>query len=134
MTYQDDDRRADRARRNSPVGWAIGAIFVIAVVAAVFFYNGRDVGPQKPDQRAERHHGLDQSGRPGKVIRGPLRQVGGRGGKSFASAGAGFSLRSAINRSISPISRTWASMMSSASLRTRGSLMCARSLVRTAME
>jgi NADH:ubiquinone oxidoreductase subunit 6 (subunit J) len=45
MTYQDD-RRADRARRNSPVGWAIGAIFVIAVVAAVFFYNGRDVGPQ----------------------------------------------------------------------------------------
>jgi NADH:ubiquinone oxidoreductase subunit 6 (subunit J) len=46
MTYQDDDRRVDRARRNSPVGWAIGAIFVIAVVAAVFFYNGRDVGPQ----------------------------------------------------------------------------------------
>ena len=46
MTYQDDERRVDRARRNSPVGWAIGAIFVIAVVAAVFFYNGRDVGPQ----------------------------------------------------------------------------------------
>jgi len=46
MTYQDDDRRVDRARLNSPVGWAIGAIFVIAVVAAVFFYNGRDVGPQ----------------------------------------------------------------------------------------
>ncbi|MEY9182445.1 NADH:ubiquinone oxidoreductase subunit 6 (subunit J) [Bradyrhizobium sp. USDA 326] len=46
MTYQNDDRRADRARRNSPVGWAIGAIFVIAVVAAVFFYNGREVGPQ----------------------------------------------------------------------------------------
>lgn len=46
MTYQDNDRRADRARRNSPVGWAIGAIFVIAVVAAIFFYNGRDIGPQ----------------------------------------------------------------------------------------
>ncbi len=46
MTYPNDDRRTDRARRNSPVGWAIGAIFVIAVVAAVFFYNGRDIGPQ----------------------------------------------------------------------------------------
>ncbi len=43
---QDNDRRADRARRNSPAGWAIGAIVVIAVVAAVFFYNGRDIGPQ----------------------------------------------------------------------------------------
>jgi hypothetical protein len=46
MTYQDNDRRADRARRNSPAGWAIGAIFVIAVIATVFFYNGREVGPQ----------------------------------------------------------------------------------------
>ncbi|WP_298244651.1 hypothetical protein [uncultured Bradyrhizobium sp.] len=46
MTYQNNDREADRARRNSPVGWAIGAIFIIAVVAAVFFYNGRDIGPQ----------------------------------------------------------------------------------------
>lgn len=61
MTYQDD-RRADRARRNSPVGWAIGAIFVIAVVAAVFFYNGRDVGPQtKSEQRAERHHRIEST-------------------------------------------------------------------------
>jgi NADH:ubiquinone oxidoreductase subunit 6 (subunit J) len=46
MTYQNDDSRTDRARRNSPVGWAIGAIFVIAVVAAVFFYNGREFSPQ----------------------------------------------------------------------------------------
>lgn len=46
MTYQNDDRGTDRARRNSPVAWAIGAIFVIAVVAALFFYNGREVGPQ----------------------------------------------------------------------------------------
>ena len=46
MTYQNDDREADRARRNSPVGWAIGAIFVIAVIAAIFFYNGREVGQQ----------------------------------------------------------------------------------------
>ncbi|MCK1547063.1 hypothetical protein IVA87_04840 [Bradyrhizobium sp. 147] len=46
MTYQNDDRRTDRARRNSPVGWAIGAIFVIAVIAAIFFYNGREVGQQ----------------------------------------------------------------------------------------
>ncbi len=46
MTYQNDDPRTDRARRNSPVGWAVGAIFVIAVVAAVFFYDGREVGPQ----------------------------------------------------------------------------------------
>ncbi|MGY3356044.1 hypothetical protein ACVWZK_002707 [Bradyrhizobium sp. GM0.4] len=64
MTYQDD-RRADRARRNSPVGWAIGAIFVIAVVAAVFFYNGRDVGPQtttsQSEQRAERHHRIEST-------------------------------------------------------------------------
>ncbi|GGI31648.1 hypothetical protein [Bradyrhizobium guangdongense] len=52
MTYQDDERRADRIRRNSPIGWAIGAIFVIAVVAAVFFYNGRDVGPQATSNTA----------------------------------------------------------------------------------
>lgn len=46
MTYQNDDRRSDRARRNSPVGWALGAIFVMAVIATVFFYNGREFGPQ----------------------------------------------------------------------------------------
>ncbi len=52
MTYQNDDRRRDRARRNSPVGWAVGAIFVIAVIAAVFFYNGRELGPQTTTQDA----------------------------------------------------------------------------------
>ncbi|WP_156489458.1 hypothetical protein [Bradyrhizobium sp. DOA1] len=46
MPLPNDDLRTDRARRNSPVGWAVGAMFVIAVVAAVFFYNGREVGPQ----------------------------------------------------------------------------------------
>lgn len=46
MTHQNDDPRTDRARRNSPVGWAVGAIFVMAVVAVVFFYNGREIGPQ----------------------------------------------------------------------------------------
>ncbi|WP_439392831.1 hypothetical protein ACRQ5Q_26590 [Bradyrhizobium sp. PMVTL-01] len=41
-----DGHNTVRSRQNSPVGWMIGAIFVIAVVAAVFFYNGRDVGHQ----------------------------------------------------------------------------------------
>ncbi|MBW7969564.1 hypothetical protein [Bradyrhizobium sp. BR 10289] len=35
-----------RPRQNSAVGWIVGAIFVIAVVAAVFLYDGRDVGQQ----------------------------------------------------------------------------------------
>ncbi|HXH47269.1 MAG TPA: hypothetical protein VNK51_25935 [Bradyrhizobium sp.] len=52
MTYQNDDRWRDSARRNSPVGWAVGAIFVIAVIAAVFFYNGREFGPQTTTQDA----------------------------------------------------------------------------------
>ena len=34
------------SRPNSAIGWVVGTIFVIAVVAAVFFYNGRDVGNQ----------------------------------------------------------------------------------------
>lgn len=34
------------SRQNSATGWAIGAIFVIAIVVAIFFYNGRDVGQQ----------------------------------------------------------------------------------------
>jgi len=44
MKPEVGESRRDRWRRNSPVAWAIGAIFIIAVVAAVFFYNGRDVG------------------------------------------------------------------------------------------
>ncbi|SCB50341.1 hypothetical protein GA0061098_1014136 [Bradyrhizobium shewense] len=42
---QNDDTIV-RSRQNSAVGWMAGAIFVIAVVAAAFFYNGRDVGHQ----------------------------------------------------------------------------------------
>jgi hypothetical protein len=45
MTQRDNDK-TNLARQNSPVGWMIGAIFVIAIVAAVFFYNGKDVGHQ----------------------------------------------------------------------------------------
>lgn len=44
MVQNNNDRH--RSRQNSAVGWMVGAIFVIAVVAAVFFYNGRDVGHQ----------------------------------------------------------------------------------------
>lgn len=45
MTDRGNDK-TDAARRNSPVAWMIGAIFVIAVFATVFFYNGKDVGHQ----------------------------------------------------------------------------------------
>ncbi|PSO19546.1 hypothetical protein [Bradyrhizobium sp. MOS003] len=46
MPLQNDNPGTNRARHNSPVGWAIGAMFVIAVIATVFFYNGRQLGPQ----------------------------------------------------------------------------------------
>ncbi|MBR0994457.1 hypothetical protein JQ580_27440 [Bradyrhizobium japonicum] len=46
MPLQNDNPGTNRARRNSPVGWVIGAMFVMAVIATVFFYNGRQVGPQ----------------------------------------------------------------------------------------
>ncbi|MDA9463287.1 hypothetical protein [Bradyrhizobium sp. CCBAU 53415] len=42
----ENDHTTARSPQNSAVGWAVGAIFVIALVAAVFFYNGRDVGHQ----------------------------------------------------------------------------------------
>jgi NADH:ubiquinone oxidoreductase subunit 6 (subunit J) len=43
MTYPNDNRPvADRARRNSPTGWIVGALFVVAIVAVVFFYKGKD--------------------------------------------------------------------------------------------
>lgn len=45
MIHQDNDK-TNVARQNSPVAWMLGAVFVIAIVAAVFFYNGKDVGPQ----------------------------------------------------------------------------------------
>jgi len=44
MVQNDND--TGRSRQNSAVGWMVGAIFVIAVIAAVFFYDGRDVGRQ----------------------------------------------------------------------------------------
>ena len=42
----ESDKTTSRQRQNSPLGWIFGAIFVIAVVAAVFFYDGRDAGHQ----------------------------------------------------------------------------------------
>jgi hypothetical protein len=45
MTQQDNDK-TNVARQNSPVAWMLGAVFIIAIVAAVFFYNGKDVGQQ----------------------------------------------------------------------------------------
>jgi len=42
MTFNDDNQLKGRnVRRNSPVGWALGAIFMFAIIAVVFFYNGR---------------------------------------------------------------------------------------------
>jgi len=46
MKHQVEERRGDQSRRNSPTGWVIGGIFVVAVVAIVFFYTGRDAGNQ----------------------------------------------------------------------------------------
>ncbi|MCP3402076.1 MULTISPECIES: hypothetical protein [unclassified Bradyrhizobium] len=42
----ENDNTTSRSRQSSSLGWAVGAIFVIAVIAAVFFYDGRDVGHQ----------------------------------------------------------------------------------------
>lgn len=42
MTLHDDNQPKGRnARRSSPVGWALGAIFLFAIIAVVFLYNGR---------------------------------------------------------------------------------------------
>ncbi|WFU75019.1 hypothetical protein [Bradyrhizobium sp. CB2312] len=41
-----NDHATVRSGQSSAVGWMVGAIFVVAVVAAVFFYNGGDVGHQ----------------------------------------------------------------------------------------
>jgi hypothetical protein len=43
MEPEVNEPRSDRSRRTSPTAWAVGAIFIIVVVAAVIFYNGRDV-------------------------------------------------------------------------------------------
>ncbi|MCK1598494.1 MULTISPECIES: hypothetical protein [unclassified Bradyrhizobium] len=46
MKSEIGETRSDRLRRTSPTAWAIGAIFTIAVVAAIVFYNGRDIRDQ----------------------------------------------------------------------------------------
>ncbi|MCK1745081.1 hypothetical protein IVA80_30760 [Bradyrhizobium sp. 139] len=69
MTHQDNDKTS-AARQNSPVAWMLGAIFVIAIVAAVFFYNGKDVGHQttttSPDNAPSVTTGSNGSGIPNK--------------------------------------------------------------------
>jgi hypothetical protein len=37
----DDNTGARRNRVNSPVGWAVGVIFVVFVIGWFFFYDGR---------------------------------------------------------------------------------------------
>ena len=77
-----------------------------------------------------------------RVVPVPSSVCGGGGGtlrsrydgRSGASSGDGCASSRAIIRFISAISRTCASMMPSASLRTSGSLMWARSLVMIAIE
>lgn len=56
------------------------------------------------------------------------------GWSTGADEAGGLASNSVINCFISAISRTWASMMLSASCRTRGSRICALSLVMMAME
>jgi hypothetical protein len=42
MKLEAGEPGSDRRRRNSPTAWAIGAIIIIAVVATIIFYSGRD--------------------------------------------------------------------------------------------
>jgi hypothetical protein len=43
----------DAKRVNSPVSWAIGGVFLVALLGALFFYDGRDLktkpGPNTPN-------------------------------------------------------------------------------------
>jgi hypothetical protein len=69
MTDQNNDK-TDPARQNSPVGWVLGAIVVIAIVATVFFYSGTDVGHQTttttPNNAPSVTTGSTGAGTPGK--------------------------------------------------------------------
>ena len=42
----ESDKTTSRQRQNCPLGWFFGAMFVIPVVAAVFFYEGGEAGHQ----------------------------------------------------------------------------------------
>ena len=49
MTYPNDNiprKVSDPNRVNSPTVWAVGATFLLALLLALFFYDGRDGAPQ----------------------------------------------------------------------------------------
>lgn len=44
------ERKANDAKRiNSPIGWAVGAVFVLLVLGWLFFYDGRGGGQTTAD-------------------------------------------------------------------------------------
>jgi hypothetical protein len=56
MAIYQDEKRLSAAAKNrsfSPAAWAIGGIFFVALLLALFFYDGRDTttvpGPNTPN-------------------------------------------------------------------------------------
>jgi hypothetical protein len=53
--YQDEEQvnKAASEKSRSPTAWAIGVIFFVALIGALFFYDGRDAktvpGPTTPN-------------------------------------------------------------------------------------
>ena len=53
--YQDEEQvnTAASEKSRSPVAWAIGVVFFLALIGALFFYDGRDAktvpGPTTPN-------------------------------------------------------------------------------------
>jgi hypothetical protein len=53
--YQDEERikKATSEKSRSPAAWVIGGIFFMALIGALFFYDGRDAktvpGPTTPN-------------------------------------------------------------------------------------
>lgn len=51
--FRDKVARLSKDRQNSPTAWVMGIAFFVALLAAIFFYDGRDAktvpGPNTPN-------------------------------------------------------------------------------------
>ena len=43
---REDSNNTGENRRSSPVAWAVGGVFILAVIATIFFYDGRNAVQQ----------------------------------------------------------------------------------------